>query len=165
MRRAATAAAALLIGASSARADDALNAALARAARTLPLADIDFDARDCKDTRTVGQWLDETVLPASRSVRWAGGTCRLRVRERPSDSGTPWCGFALIVPKAGGRVARVEINFERPRGVRPGKPIAFRGVVPVQGSEELLRRPFEFKAAWRGEHDPSVALPDDSPCP
>jgi hypothetical protein len=154
-----------LIAALPTQAGESLNAALAKAAQQLRLDVIDFDAQDCADARTFGEWLRDTVGSSARSIRWRGGECRLRVAQAPRDSGTSWCGFALVTPKGGGSPARVEINFERPQGARPGQPIAFRGVVPEKGSGEMLRHPFEFKLSWRAVHDPASVVAEDSRCP
>lgn len=126
--------------------------ALAGAARTTVLAEIDHNGTQCRPERTVEAWLRDLTGRAARSITWTGGRCRLARKESPTDSGGRWCGQATIRyarPLDATDEATIEIYFEDPKSGHPGKAYAFRGVMRGADGWEYVRWSSEFEALWR----------------
>ncbi|MGA0600490.1 hypothetical protein ACO2Q3_07260 [Caulobacter sp. KR2-114] len=124
------------------------NAALAAAARTTPVAAIDYDLKRC-DPRTVEQWLKALVGANARSIAWSGGPCT--VVGPGIDSGSDWCADAVITlahPKNRSDRPMIEVFFEAPKAGRPGAAYAFRGVMQAADGEDVSRFRDGFEADW-----------------
>ncbi len=129
--------------------------ALAKAARTAPLKEIDNRQGRCVE-RSVEQWLKELTGQEVRSIRWSGVACQL-TGPGPLDGGGHWCGQAdLILKHPKNRTDRpmIEVYFEKPVHGRPGKPYAFRGVMLTADGPDYSRFPEDFEADWRSRFPP-----------
>jgi len=139
------------------------NAALAAAARTTPVASIDYDLKRC-DERTVEQWLKALVGRRARAITWTGGPCS--VVGPGIDVGSHWCADAAITlahPRNKADQPMIEVFFEKPVGGKPGPAYAFRGVMQAADGEDVSRFRDGFEADWTSRFPaPAGAIVD---CP
>jgi hypothetical protein len=140
------------------------SADLIKAAKAARLSDIDYTREQCKDHRSVEEWLHSALGNAARSIKWTGGACKLANRQNPRDAGTKWCAQAAIMPKKGGPPAMIEIYFEAPKGGRPGKAFAFRALVHTKAGPDSMRETAAFEANWGETHIPRYKAPEDGGC-
>ena len=124
------------------------NAALASAARTTPVANIDYDLKRC-DERTVEQWLKALVGRQARAITWTGGPCSI---VGPGiDVGSHWCADATITlrhPRNKADQPMIEVFFERPVAGKPGVAYAFRGAMQAADGQDMSRFRDGFEADW-----------------
>ncbi len=143
---------------------DALNAALAQAARDTRLDQIDDDRKGCGDSRRVEDWLNAVVGDLAKSIRWTGGRCQLVDKTYPPDSGTNWCGQAAIGLKRGKPDATVEVFFEKPEDGKPGAPYAFRALAETKDGPDYIRETYAFELNWKQMHVPGFEPPPNQDC-
>jgi hypothetical protein len=135
---------------------------LIKAAKAASVGDIDDAKKSCDDDRSVQEWLSDTVGKSARSIRWSGGACKLVFKDNPRDAGTQWCARADVVPKKGGPPATIEVTFDRPKGGRPGKPLAFRATVKTKDGWDYMRETSAFEANWGETYIADYKPPDDA---
>jgi hypothetical protein len=150
---------ALVTAATWASARDVAPATLIRAGKAATVSQVDHQRADCKDGRTIEEWLKEAVGDMARSIRWSGGACLLANKQSPRDAGTKWCAQAVITPKKGGPPTTVETYFEAPKGGRPGKPFAFRASVRTKAGWDYMRETSAFETNWGETYIPGYAPP------
>jgi hypothetical protein len=143
---------------------DALNAALAQAARDTRLDQIDDDRKGCGDSRRVEDWLNAVAGDLAKSIRWTGGRCQLVDKIYPPDSGTNWCGQAVIGLKRGKPDATVEVFFEQPDDGKPGAPYAFRALAETKDGPDYIRETYAFELNWKQMHVPGFEPPPNQDC-
>ncbi len=136
---------------------------LINAAKAATVSVVDYQRKDCKDDRTIEDWLKEAVGDAARSIKWTGGACKLANRDNPRDAGTKWCAQATIAPNKGGPPATIEIYFEAPKGGQPGKLFVFRASVRTKAGWDTMRETLAFENNW-GETYVKNYEPQSDPC-
>lgn len=137
------------------------DAALAAAARSARVADIDYARGECGDGRTVEAWLDDAVGDTAR-VSWRGGACTLANPDNPIDAGSNWCGGAAIVPKKDPKhAASIEVYFEKPVDGKPGKAYAFRAVNHDVDGLDYKRDTRSFEIGYGQRFVDGYSAPED----
>ncbi len=137
------------------------DAALAAAARSARVADVDYVRGECGDERSVEAWLDDAVGDTAR-VTWRGGACLLANPDNPIDSGSDWCGGATIVPNEDPKhPARIEVYFEKPVDGKPGKAYAFRAENHDVDGLDYKRDTRSFEIGYGQRFVDGYAAPED----
>ena len=137
------------------------DAALAAAARSARIADVDYARGQCGDERTIEAWLDDAVGDSAR-ITWRGGACTLTNPDNPVDAGSNWCGGATIVPKKDPQhAASIEVYFEKPADGRPGQAYAFRAVNHDVDGLDYKRDTRSFEIGYGQRFVDGYAAPED----
>src|SRR5581483_1039892 len=137
---------------------------LARAAREATLDQIDSFRKDCKDNRTVEEWLTDTLGDTAGKVTWRGGKCVLVIPISPLDSGTPWCGRAEFDAKKDRAPGMIEVFFENPVKGKPGKPFAFRATMKTKDGDDYMRATYDFQVSWKEKYRDGYKVPANQDC-
>ena len=85
-------------------------------------------------------------------------------KNYPPDSGSNWCGQAVIGLKRGKPDATDEVFFEKPEDGKPGAPYAFRALAETKDGPDYIRETYAFELNWKQMHVPGFEQPPHQDC-